>query len=121
MTSSHTACAAAAECGTGGCGRHLLALLLGAVAVDGSRREAGARQEVLQRVGAALRLHEHQRQALRPMALMSAPCSRRGWPEPQHADKTVPAAATSAWDRTASREAGHRFIRLGIDACKLMG
>ena len=54
---------------------HLLALLLGAVAVDGSRREAGARQEVLQRVGAALRLHEHQGQALRSRLTLFTHCA----------------------------------------------
>jgi len=82
--------------GGGGVKCHLLALLLGAVAVDGGGREAGARQEVLQRIGAALRLHEHQRQALRSGPRNVTPCYQRWSPKPEHAEGTMPAAAAAA-------------------------
>ncbi len=38
--------------------------------MDRSRRKAGAREEVLQGVGAPLRLHEHQREALQALTAM---------------------------------------------------
>lgn len=42
----------------------LLALRLRAVTVNGRRRKPAAHEEVLQRIGAALGLDKHQRQAL---------------------------------------------------------